>query len=65
VSRHPSRRPAVHAPYLADPALGWASCPLCWGQRRIWEPVPARNGEGAVLIASDCPQCLGIGEVPR
>jgi hypothetical protein len=43
----------------------WASCPTCWGQRRIWEHVQTRNGEGAVLVATACPACLGIGEVLR
>jgi hypothetical protein len=43
----------------------WTSCPICWGQRRIWERIQARNGEGAILVASACPACLGIGEVLR
>jgi hypothetical protein len=45
--------------------LHWTSCAACWGQRRIWESVPAANGEGQVLIATACPECLGIGEVLR
>jgi hypothetical protein len=40
----------------------WAPCPTCWGQRRVWEPVAAANGEGAVYHATTCPGCLGIGE---
>ena len=43
----------------------WATCPTCWGQRRIWDRVPARNGEGDILIAAACTGCLGIGEVLR
>jgi hypothetical protein len=48
-----------------EPVLRWASCPLCWGQRRIWSQVEAANGEGSVLVASHCPGCLGVGEVLR
>ena len=35
----------------------WATCPTCWGQRRIYED---HNGEG--LVAHACPVCLGLGE---
>lgn len=44
---------------------GWASWPPCWGQRRLWDPVQAANGEGAILVAAACPECLGLGEVLR
>jgi hypothetical protein len=47
------------------PSLHWTPCATCWGQRRIWESVEAANGEGAVLVATACPACLGIGEVLR
>ncbi len=55
------------APCLTSPERerGWASCPLCWGQRRLWDPVQAANGEGAILVATACPECLGLGEVLR
>jgi hypothetical protein len=36
-----------------------ASCPDCWGQRRIWEQ--ARNGEG--LVPRVCEGCDGAGLV--
>ena len=48
-----------------EAALGWAPCPTCWGQRRIWTRVQAPNGEGAILVAETCSGCLGIGEVVR
>jgi hypothetical protein len=41
---------------VVEPAI-WATCPTCWGQRRIWEDP---NGEG--LVPSVCPGCLGVGE---
>ena len=43
----------------------WVSCPDCWGQRRIVEYRPARNGERLVPVLSACSRCLGIGEVAR
>ncbi len=46
-----------------DRALLWAPCPMCWGQRRIWTREQAANGEGAVLVATTCSPCLGVGEV--
>jgi hypothetical protein len=36
-----------------------ASCPHCWGQRRVWEQ--ARNGEGLVPLV--CEGCDGAGLV--
>ena len=47
----------------AQPAVTWAPCPTCWGQRRIWTRTPAANGEGMILVASACASCLGVGEV--
>lgn len=47
------------------PAPQWVPCPHCWGQRRIWTPVEARNGEGTVLAPTACPACLGLGDVLR
>jgi len=35
----------------------WATCPTCWGQRRIYAD---HNGEG--LVPHACPGCLGLGE---
>lgn len=49
----------------ASAAAVWSQCALCWGQRRIWEPEEARNGEGRVLVARACTSCLGLGEVTR
>lgn len=40
------------------PSDQWTPCPMCWGQRRIYED---RNGEG--LVPTTCPSCLGIGEI--
>ena len=40
----------------ADPAV-WRPCPICWGQRRIYQD---RNGEG--LVPQTCQACLGVGE---
>jgi hypothetical protein len=57
--------PTTATPTGLEPTRVWAPCPYCWGQRRIWAPLPAANGEGAVLLARDCPQCLGVGEVLR
>jgi hypothetical protein len=45
------------------PAVTWAPCPTCWGQRRIWIRGEAPNGEGAVLTPVACYGCMGIGEV--
>ena len=39
------------------PDVVWVPCPMCWGQRRIFED---RNGEG--LVPQVCPACLGIGQ---
>jgi hypothetical protein len=60
----------VHTATTESPPCGtvvqrWAPCPLCWGQSRIWEQVTAANGEGPVLLATQCTECLGIGEVLR
>jgi hypothetical protein len=49
----------------AGQAVHWAPCPTCWGQRRIWTRTQAANGEGAILVATACRSCLGIGEVVR
>jgi len=49
----------------APPAPVWSQCAICWGQRRIWEPEEAPNGEGRVLVARGCAECLGLGEVMR
>ena len=58
----------VEAPKLRlridERSCGWTFCPLCWGQRRIWEPEQAANGEGQILFSAACPACLGIGEAP-
>lgn len=35
----------------------WRMCPMCWGQRRVFQD---RNGEG--LVPAPCGACLGIGE---
>lgn len=35
----------------------WRPCPICWGQRRIYQD---RNGEG--LVPEMCPTCIGLGE---
>ena len=43
----------------------WATCPECWGQRRIIEFRPAPNGEGSMAVSTACSRCLGIGEVLR
>ena len=55
-------RPAAAA---RAPSPAWSPCPHCWGQRRIWTPEEARNGEGAILVATTCPECLGLGDVLR
>ena len=47
----------------AAPAVTWAPCPTCWGQRSIWIRREAPNGEGAVLSPVPCYGCIGIGEV--
>jgi hypothetical protein len=58
--------PAPAAGAAESPPLArWAPCPTCWGQRQIWEPEEASNGEGRVLVPHACPDCLGIGEVVR
>ena len=49
----------------APAAPVWSQCAVCWGQRRIWEPEEARNGEGRVLVARACTGCLGLGDVFR
>lgn len=49
----------------AEKVALWASCPTCWGQRRIWTRTQAANGEGAILLAETCEGCLGVGEVAR
>jgi hypothetical protein len=49
-------QPLPPAPLIASAT---ASCPLCWGQGRLWEM--ARNGEG--LVPLDCPTCGGSGLV--
>lgn len=61
------RAPAVPAASAARQPLEllWAQCPTCWGQRRIWEPEDAPNGEGRILVAHACADCLGLGEVVR
>lgn len=48
-------------PHESEPLIepGTASCGVCWGQRRTWEP--AANGEGLVPIL--CVACLGRGVV--
>lgn len=48
-----------------EAVLGWAPCPTCWGQRRIWERTQAANGEGSILVATTCSGCVGVGEVLR
>jgi hypothetical protein len=50
--------PLPPAPLIAP---GTGSCPLCWGQGRLWEA--ARNGEG--LVPHDCSPCTGSGLVLR
>jgi hypothetical protein len=57
-------RDAVDA-LMPRAAEAWRQCALCWGQRRIWQAEEARNGEGRVLVARPCEQCLGVGEVVR
>jgi hypothetical protein len=61
------RAPALPAAGAALQPLEllWAQCPTCWGQRKIWEPQEAANGEGVILVAHACDGCLGIGEVIR
>ena len=54
--------PPATAP-VSEPA--WVPCPECWGQRRIIEFQPARNGEGRIPVVTGCARCLGIGEVLR
>jgi hypothetical protein len=49
----------------AAQVVHWAPCPTCWGQRRIWTRSKAPNGEGAILVATTCEGCLGVGEVAR
>ena len=56
----PAPAPAAHEVHTA-----WSQCPTCWGQRRIYEPVDAPNGEGRILVAHACDACLGLGEVLR
>jgi hypothetical protein len=56
---------ALQPATAAERPLDWAQCALCWGQRRIWTRVPARNGEGTVLVPGRCTGCLGVGEVLR
>ena len=58
-------RAAGPAPASAQAHAAWSQCPTCWGQRRIFEPVDAPNGEGRVLVAHACDACLGLGEVLR
>ena len=58
----PAAGPA-HAPVEVHSV--WSQCPTCWGQRRIFEPVDAPNGEGRILVAHPCDACLGLGEVLR
>ena len=58
-------RVAGPAPAPAQVPMSWSQCPTCWGQRRIWEPVDAANGEGRILVARACDACLGLGEVLR
>jgi len=41
----------------------WIPCPTCWGQRRILEPDRAPGAARGALVATPCPDCLGIGEV--
>jgi len=57
--------PAPAPPQATGMELAWHPCPHCWGQRRIIEYVPARNGEGPVPHVIVCETCLGIGEVLR
>lgn len=61
----PATSPTARSTVAEARVPAWDPCPTCWGQRRIWDRVPARNGEGAVLIAAACPGCLGVGEVLR
>lgn len=61
----PTPGSSVLAGQEATAAAAWSPCALCWGQRRIWEPEEARNGEGRVLVARACTGCLGLGEVMR
>ena len=58
-------RAAGSAPAPAQVQTVWTQCATCWGQRRIFEPVDAPNGEGRILVAHACDACLGLGEVLR
>jgi anti-sigma regulatory factor (Ser/Thr protein kinase) len=49
---------SMSPPAVLAPPPSWASCPTCWGQRRIFED---RNGGG--LVPDTCPGCLGLGEI--
>jgi len=64
-SRSPQSDRAGPEPAAPGPAggRGWRSCPHCWGQRRVIEYRPARNGEGRVPCVEACRTCLGVGEV--
>lgn len=66
------RRAAIPAPARVGSAPApapvrtiWTPCATCWGQRRIFEPVDAPNGEGRILVARACGACMGLGEVLR
>lgn len=47
--------PSIPKSHEASVAV-WAPCPMCWGQGRIYEPIP----EG--LLATICETCLGVGQ---
>ena len=58
--------PSLAAPAHQQPAeLHWVSCPGCWGQRRIWQFLEARNGEGRIPVSDTCLDCMGLGEILR
>jgi hypothetical protein len=54
-------RDEAASPLPAPPLIApdTASCPSCWGQRRVWEQAP--NGEG--LVPRVCEGCFGAGLV--
>lgn len=62
----PAPTPAAGpAPAPVEVRAAWTQCATCWGQRRIFEPVDAANGEGRIIVAHACDTCLGLGEVLR
>ncbi len=56
-ARTPESGPVMIATATSTTTAQWRPCPICWGQRRIYQD---RNGEG--LVPQTCPTCIGLGE---